>query len=375
MARRYRKKQKRSCCCCPVSDYEPDVNELFYPVLPPLSVRSGLDLFSSSGVRPEFIQYTNPSLYVMNELRVLRESDASGKVLGFSPDPNYPSDARSDPLALTPIYRGGQNSTLAYLDKSSFHGIDGTYNGGYYHTWDGVTRKTPFIVDTATQAERDALKQEVRDFLWPTVGGVTNYVMRGLKELYEATMPFSDETAPTVKEFEDWNLIVLNHFRNLLGLNFASYDQKLFLRCKWSDERKFTNLWDSYTGDLDSAYGPCIPGTNLHCGTTFTPATVDEQIPYWNENYILYPDGPPRSLVTFSTEAEAMGVFWNGNAFMAMSRVLKKLLDSTDAFGGHSGPFCFRPRLGYSLYGTAAGGIRSKWNGTIQQPPSGYIVA
>lgn len=293
---------------------------------------------------------------------------------GYSPDPIFPSDSRSSIDALTPYYRGGQNKILQYLDVQSFHGVNGNNTaGGIYYPWDGVTTKTPFIVSTATSTEKAAHRSDWYNWLFPQTAG-SNYVIRGLKELYEATLPFADEYNPTVKEFEDWNLIVLNHFRTLMSLNPVSYDQKLFIQAKFSDERKNLGLWDSYTGTLDSAYGPCIPGTNLHCGSTFIPNTAEQQ-PYWNDYYANYPTVTPKpNIAHISNTSEAIGTFWNGNAMTAMSRVIRNLVNGGTT-GGHAAAYLFRETVGYSISGASASTIRSKWTGATQGPPAGYVIA
>jgi hypothetical protein len=320
-----------------------------------------------------------PGLGVTTPLELFRYNDeyedqwvGSSTVRGYPPDPSYPSDSRSVCEALTPKYRGGQNPLLSYLDIQSFHGVNGNNTaGGVYYDWDGTTYKTPFIVDTADAAAKAAHRADWYNWLFPQTGG-SNYVMRGLKQLYEANLPFADEYNPTVKEFEDWSLLVLNHFRTLMSLDPVTYDQSLFIQAQLSNERKTTSLWDSYTGTLDSAYGPCIPGTNIHCGATFVPGTSDQQ-PYWNDYNCNYPSVVPHDPFSHvSNESEAIGTFWNGNAMTAMSRVIRNLVNGGNT-GGHAGPFLFRPNLGYAISGTYS--IRSKWTGTQQGPPSGFVIA
>lgn len=336
----------------------------------------GLPPIGTNGISSDIVQYYAPLTYQQNQKRYRDEAGQKCKPTGYPPDMSYPSDSRSDCNALTPIYRGGQNRIYEYLDKRTFHGV-GTeslaYTDGTWYDWDGVTVKTPFIVNTATPAERSAFKQDWYDFIFPgSIDG--NYCIRGLKQLYESVMPFEDESAPTVSEFENWNDHVLKHFRTLMSLNLCYPDQELFIHAKWAAERKSTGIWDSYSGTLDSAYGPCIPGTNIHCGETFYPELQDEQSPYWNDYYCNYPCKPqPPTFVPNSGSAD-LGTFWNGTAMTAMSRVIRKLVENGNT-SGHAGAFCFRPYYGYYIYGTGGGGIRSKWTGTIQGPPSGFVIA
>jgi len=187
-------------------------------------------------------------------------------------------------------------------------------------------------------------------------------------------MPFQNENDPTVKEFEDWSLIVLNHFRTLMSLNPVTYDQRLFIKAQLSDERKNTGIWNTYSGTLDSAFGPCIPGTNLHCGATFVPSETDQQ-PYWNDYNCGYSSVLPHPPFTHSSgESEAIGTFWNGNAMTAMSRVIRNLVNGGNT-GGHAAAFLFRPVVGYSISGPSSTTIRSKWTGTQQGPPAGFVIA
>lgn len=131
--------------------------------------------------------------------------------------------------------------------------------------------------------------------------------MRGLKQLYDATMPFVDEAHPTVREWELWNDKVLNHFRFLSGLPSCYPLQELYIMCAWTKERKTTNIWDSkYPGTFDSAYGPCLGGTNIHCGTTFKPSDVSDQYPYWNEVFVKYPKVVLPQPITLNQATEAV---------------------------------------------------------------------
>lgn len=41
----------------------------------------------------------------------------------------------------------------------------------------------------------------------------------GLKQLYYMHQPFDDPRHPCKEEVDEWNLIVINHFRRLVGYN------------------------------------------------------------------------------------------------------------------------------------------------------------
>jgi len=243
--------------------------------------------FGPNGVSPYFIQIVNPSLFQYNEKQ--EEDIQVGRkrtTLGLPEDPNYPSDARSDALAFTPMFRGHQNRIFdVVFDPYISHGpgADSLFycqgNDWNNIAWDGTTTFPIWIEDTATEAEKEAHRSAWYYFMFPDDG----FCMRGLKQLYDANMPFADEANPTVREFEVWNDKVLNHFRMLSGLNAATPSQELYIMCQWSRERKQTTLWDTdYPGTFDIAYGPCQGGSNLHCGTTFKPTTIAHQQQRYN---------------------------------------------------------------------------------------------
>jgi len=355
----------KRCCCCPCDQGSGKGKLTKFSTL---TMMIGPTPFSPNGVSPYFIQIMNPELFKKNEHE---EDGGSSTKIGLDEDPNYPSDSRSDPLAWTPMYRGGQNAVFdAQLDPYMFHGAGseslfycqgGDWNNLY---WDGTTFPI-WIQNTATEEEKAAHRAAWYEYLFPSDG----FCMRGLKQLYDANMPFKDEAHPTVHEWELWNDLVLNHFRFLSGLSPAYPSPELYIMCAWTRERKTTTMWDSkYPGTFDSAYGPCVGGTNLHCGTTFKPSDLDDQSPYWNEVFTKYPKVVVPPLITLNQGSEAVTVWYNGTAMTALSRNIRNLVRSArdgTQIGGHAGPYCFR-----SLYGLAIG--RSKWAGSLQQPPTGY---
>jgi hypothetical protein len=105
----------------------------------------------------------------------------------------------------------------------------------------------------------------------------------GLREVFYQYKPFADNRNPTKAEVDEWHRIAINHLRSLVGYTSANLqvkpDHALFIRALWGDERNFTQLWDKYPGVADSAYGPCVAGTNPHCGATFFPSDPVDQAP------------------------------------------------------------------------------------------------
>lgn len=283
--------------------------------------------------------------------------------LPFPQDPAYPHHADSDPNALTPVYRNGQKGSIDFLAIKTFHGLSLNYAGTptQYYEWDGVTRKSIFFPSTYTAEEADAHRLDWFNFVFPNSSG-GNRLMRGLRQLYLAHMPFANENKPTISEFENWNLITLNHFRDLLGLPGVEYNAELFLRSRWSQERKSTTIWDTLYPT-----GTCPAGSAIHCGSTFLPSQLCEQVPYWNDRHTSSPT--EHDLVVFKTGSEEVGVFYIGNAFSGFSRKIREVTNFGN-LSGHGGPYAVRPLLGYTLNG--ATGIRTKWAGSMTTAPPGY---
>lgn len=364
-----------SCCnCCPVKESDNDRSRS-YDASSDRSVPALSSLLSPQGIRPHVAQVLAPRLVEINDTLESTEVGSRGSgIVGFPEDENHPSDPRSDCSAFTPKYRGGQNLTLAFLDKNTSHdpaaSIGYTDNNAWYD-WDGVTVKSMWLAEPATEAEKLAHRLDWYSFVFPN-WDKGNFTIRGLKQLYDTHLPFANPSAPTVGEFERWNNIVLNHFRTLVGLQPAVPVQELFIKTQWSRERKQTTIWDSYGGTPDSAYGPCpVPGTNLHCGDTFVPGLISEQMPYWNDFNCAYPNGPSHPLLVDSVAAGTIGTHYNGTAMTSMSRLLRESFKNGNVTG-HAAPWLFRRDYGYHIYGTLGGSIRSKWSGPIELPPAGY---
>lgn len=336
------------------------------------TTRSGLGLVSRQGIVPNVVQILDPLGYARNE--AYEESFGGGNhTRGYPEDPSYPSDSRSDPLAWTPMYRGNQNIVFdVQFDPYIYHGVgseSASYTDGTWYEWDGVTTFPIWCPTSYTDAQKIQHRKDWYDFVFPGLS-TGNFCIRGLKQLYEANNPFADPYNPTVREWELWNDKVLNHFRTLSGLSSAIPLQELYIMCAWSKERKTTDIWDTeYPGVLDSTYGPCLGGTNIHCGSTFKPTVLEEQSPYWNEFFVKYPSVVRPPLITLNAASEAVTVWYNGTAMTAFSRNLRKLFEGCgtngDQIAGHAGPYAFRKN-----YGLAIG--RSKWAGDYENPPTGY---
>lgn len=365
------------CCCCPEGNNEkspkrPRSRPGLGPLLSfnPLSSLITGPLLTSRGISPDFIRIIDPSLSAAND--EYEESLLSGsRVKAYPEDPNYPTDPRSDPLAFTPMYRNGQSRWLDLIDLHSNHGPAGA-TGYIWYDWDGTVFPA-YSPTSLTPAEKEQYRKDWYNYVfpgWNNGSPVLSYSMRGLKQLYDEFQPFADEAAPTVREIEIWNDQVLNLFRRISGMPPAVMKQELFIMCTWTQERKSTTLWDAdYPGTFDSAYGgPCVGGSNIHCGTTFKPTQLDHQAPYWNDYYSNTKVGK-HPLITLNQASEGVTVWYNGNAMVAMSRNLHMLMRAASAGGvieGHGGPY-----LGAYWYGLLIG--RAKWAGSSGWTlPPGY---
>lgn len=366
------KKKCRCLCRCP-SGNDRKKSRVSPSVSVTLSSLLGPSPFSPFGVSPDFIQRLSPSFYALNE--EYENNDSGGcQSTGYPPDLSYPSDPRSDCSALTPVYRGGQDQWFTIIDAYPTHGpqnSDNNMNPTYgWPEWDGSTIFPAYSSNTLSTTDKQQYRVDWYKFLFPNYPN--DFILRGLKQLYDSVLPFADDTQPTVSEMERWNLAVINHFRHLSGLPPATYLQELMIMCRWSRERKATTLWDTkYPGTFDSTYGPCVGGSNIHCGSTFKPSDIEDQKPYWNDYFCRYPCLPPHDLITLTQGSEAVTVWYNGNAMTAMSRNLRKLFESivtsggVNPIGGHQGPYALRQYVGLSK-------DRSKWTGDVFSPPSGF---
>lgn len=204
-------------------------------------------------------------------------------------------------------------------------------------TWDGI----PMNTAGKTTAEICA-------FIRP---GSSPYVIRGLRDHFYAVNPFADNANPTVAEINDWNIEVIRHFRNLLGVTTPiSANPRLYLEARWADERKYTENWDGAypSGTPGTSTGPCWnpPGTAVdtaggHCGAAFFPNTNDRlthitATPY-NGDFATYPE-----LDNYTSRYAGTEGISGVNANIAWSLKLAFLLANwicDEGLTGHPGPF------------------------------------
>lgn len=325
----------RCCCCCP----EYSSNNSNYA--PPPSAAASLD--SVFGPTPSVPVQPAPldvlALVPYIPTRFIDNNRYEDDIdIGYAGRPGPPPPYR---VQYTPEYSGPGISGAECIRTQS----DLTTAEGWRHDpdgypvittaqweaaeWDGVTKSPNICTASIT---------DVRDFIWP---GNTD-AMRGLRDLFYTLNPFYDVNAPTIVEIEDWDFAVLNHFRNLVDRAPFTIDPNLFYLSQWSKERKTTNYWETaphnFPGTLDSNYGPCIGGTNAHCGWQFRPNAT------WQADYLM--DGDPE--VTYYANADA--IFTNDPASnlpwsIKMSRILRTVWN-VEGYSAHMEGIIRRPQYG-----------------------------
>lgn len=242
----------------------------------------------------------------------------------------------------------------SYVNSKGYrHDPDGIpwINRSAWIEWDGI----PINPCTSTT-------KQLMAFIFPKPGGV--HTMRGLRELFYQKNPFADNSNPTVREIEDWNIEVIRHFRRLLGFNQTTHpvfnDKCTYNRAAWAEERARSNHWTTKypSGNLDGGSGPCtIPfSSNAHCGAAFIPDDVD-QIPYkCPADMNTCVGGGAEGVQNINTD-----IPWS----IKMGRIIGTFLNS-DGIGAHTGPFIGRTCFGSAWYMNGGNTVfRGKWSGPL----------
>jgi hypothetical protein len=270
-------------------------------------------------------------------------------------------------------------ATTSSNNINAHHGVDGTswlnWTGS---EWDG------------TQPNRNTMtKAQLCNWVSPSG---SPYQIRGLREHYNTIRPFADERNPTIAEINEWTVETIRHIRNLFGITTpVIHDARLYLECRWADERKNTTQWDATYPDtftcgsgtetcLDAAPGPCSPVftlANSHCGDSFFPNQSDRNSyitsPPYNGNFTRYPELSGYN----SRMSQAVGISgsnlnlpWSVRPGVAIMRWI-----CAEGLTGHSGPYIGgtgslggRTNFGCSWYYNGAGTngkdqitFRGKW--------------
>jgi len=188
-------------------------------------------------------------------------------------------------------------------------------------------------------------------FVFPGAG-----IMRGLHDLYynSVPIPFADKYNPTIAEIDNWNIKVIQHFRDLIGFKQkVSADRCLFLRAQWSQEMAFSRIWDAKYPN-DSCALP--QNANTHCGGGWIPNCAD-QAPYLNGGACCFKVAESESMLN-SKDSYQWSIF--------MSRLLSSMCPGDSA---HLGMFALREFMGISLACTGgAVSVRVKGSGEQAGP-------
>jgi len=197
-------------------------------------------------------------------------------------------------------------------------------------------------------------KQELSELICP------GNTIRGLRELFYATNPFADNVNPTKAEVDYWHTVAINHVRAMVNYTEPEYiikpDKCLHIRALWSDERRFTRMWDT-----DEYPGTCEGSSNGHCGAGFIPNVDDQQ------EYL------PDDIGSCWSRAGSEGVFSAAKSNIPWSakwiRPFCSTLGSEGFWGGHTGPWFHRSEFGWSWWDTDPDNfnsnavLRAKWSG------------
>lgn len=216
-------------------------------------------------------------------------------------------------------------------------------------------------------------KEEISDWLTPT----NSYVLRGLREKFYEVNPFADTQNPTVSEIDNWNIEVIRHIRELLGIKKPIQNNaRLYLESRWADERKHTKIWDKEYPNSEGgcAYGPCWFGSTPvdtakgHCGDSFFPHSADRHSaimnhPYYS-NFALYPELKDYTFrMSHSTAISSIDtdIPWSIKLATIVCRFIR-----LEGLEGHAGPFVnsdtCRENFGCSWWpSTDSTSFRCKW--------------
>lgn len=262
----------------------------------------------------------------------------------FDPPPVSEGFTPSHTLLSAPMSeRDMINAATAFSNSDGrvrHQGVDGIIQNGatniydYEHPryqWDGV----PIDRIGKTNAELCAFVKP--DGVWPS-----NFIYKGLLQRYREVQPFADEVNPTVEEIDMWNLEVINHFRNLLGVpGVMQPDARLYIECRLADERKYTTAWDASYPTGVGTDGPCPPGSAMHCGASFFPSQTD-LAPYiaaapYNSDFVKYPELDGYTTRRGQSEGIAPTFHWIPWG-VKLAHILTQWI-CTEGLTGHPGPY------------------------------------
>ena len=80
-------------------------------------------------------------------------------------------------------------------------------------------------------------------------------VLRGHRQLLDEVKPFADNNNPLKAEVDRWNEIVMNHIRNLVGIDHpAKIDVCIMARALWAGEWRNTRKWQQKDAMKENQY-------------------------------------------------------------------------------------------------------------------------
>lgn len=209
--------------------------------------------------------------------------------------------------------------------------------------WDGVA-----IDPTAmTQADLCTWIKPVQE--------ESHLVIRGIRDLFYEVRPFVDDSNPTPREIDLWNIEVVRHFRRMFGIATpVNLDARLDLEARWASERKYTQDWDGLypldCGGGTTKGGPCGPcfdgGTPVdtaggHCGAAFWPDSGDRAAYISADPYLDNTTDYPELAGYTVRRANAEGVSATG-VEVPWSLKLASIIANwicAEGYSGHPGPY------------------------------------
>ena len=184
-------------------------------------------------------------------------------------------------------------------------------------------------------------------------------VLRGLRQRFDEVKPFADTKNPTKAEVDRWNGIVLTHIRSLAGIDHeAQPDVCLMTRALWANQWRHTKgtIWGPADATNPNQFVCPKTGSNMHCGASFVPNTLEKQRPY-------LPSGHGKCSAGAGSEG-AFGHNPNSPWSLKTAEVFCSTLKAEGYWGGHTGPFWGRKKFGFGFWHD--GSARFKWGGDVK---------
>lgn len=186
--------------------------------------------------------------------------------------------------------------------------------------------------------------------------GVSGKTLLGIHDLYGRVNPFRGVLSPSKADVDDWNRQVINHIRALFGYRDRNVtpDHCVFAQAQWGEERFHRTKWNNYPAIPDlKAAGPCPPGSDSHCGSTFLPNAQDQK-PYL----------PPGHKTCDKWDSRTEGIYGHDLRVgwqMKLAQAYCDVIRHEGFCGGHAGPFLRRKTFGLAFW--TDGRVRGKWGG------------